>query len=538
MRKCIVLFIFVMVFICNNTFAAKYSEDNAAYWYQKAFNDLRKLYEANGFNKTEDGKKIYDLKSLEEFNKFKPETKKLFEGALKSFLTDIKKAKDQKKCLFWKMPLNDKDENKTQFADRKMFFSGFKMANAVAWYAVSINKPDIAGAIWQTMLNVSIKVAENNLNFFRVIAGGATIRLVIPSLDNYCSNGASDEFKSKFVQYLKKWPQSIFDLKDNVKVIYDYQKTNIELYGKEQKYLAGLFGADLRCLDSETSSSVEPRIKENPQCASNRRVVSGAIEMFQMDESEGNISMEPDFSIIEDEKERQKLRQKWSMIKYLKEKIKEKEESEEEEKPEQDEDDSEFGDTKASRIEDDKNKLKDLELELKKRGIEINEEKTGPTDFSKLTWEETISLLERTGYLNLRRKADYSCPEKGKRTIKAVKTGNEIGYEISCSYSVAKDPMDDFKPDSEPMKLAKEYRETQFENDKKQLFEYYEKMLKFDHKKPMTEEEIKNFSSSEMSKYEKNTLFIWMGFDYSSFRKSLSEYQKFIDDFVKKYDKK
>ena len=430
--------------IGNCSFAVKYSEDNAAYWYQKAFNVLKTKYMAQDLPQN-DKSIIYKLNNLEDFNKLSPETKKILENSLKGFLTDLKKAKSLEKCLFWKMPLNDKDEKKTQFEDFKMIYDGFRMGNALAWYAISIKKPDIAGAIWQTMLNISIKISEHNLIDSKIIPGGTTINIVIPSLNNYCAKDASSEFKTKFVHYLKKWPKSIFNMSDSIKIDYEYQKNNVELYAKDQKFLACFFGANLKNLISDTQPAKETVVKENRECLTQRRVIGGALEMYAMDNEEGA--------------------------------------------------------AKAANLE----------------------------------WDEVVSLMLKERYI---KESNFTCPENGKRTITPEKKGDDVEYKITCSCTTSsqKNPMDNFKPDSQPMKLAKKYKDTQFENDKKQLFEYYEMLLKVDHTKPMNEKEMLALNCVEMPKYKNNVLLMRLGLAYNSIRKSFDGYQKLIDDFIKKYE--
>ncbi len=545
MKKSLFILLSFLVLFCNSVFAAKYTEDNAAYWYQKAFDDLKKVYESDKISTSEDAIKINGIKSLEDFNKLTPETKKVFEESLKGFLEYLKKAREQKKCVFWEMPLNDKDEKDTQFQDHRMFFRGFRMANALAWYAISIGKPDIAGAIWQTMLNISVLVSENNLILIRTTAGGVTVKLVIPSLDNYFENGASDAFKAKFINYLKKWPKSMFDIGDAIKVYYEYQKNNVELYANDQKFLAGFFGADLRYLINDPST-LEPRIEENPECASQRRIVAGALEMYQMDESEGEVkSIMPDLSGV---KNKRKVEMIWKHRDSLKKKIAklEKEPKVNNEKPKEKKEDS-FGDefdedvdfNEEPNIEDYKSELEAIDKRLKELGVNIEDsegsEDNKPVDFSNMAWDEIISLMERSRYL--RGNENYTCPNNGKRTIKTIKRRNEILYEITCDCSKVINPMDDFKPDSEPMRKARIYKETLLENDKKQLHEYYEMLLKIDHTKPMTDKEMLALNSVEILKYKNNVILLWLGLGYDRFRKSFESYQKVIDDFLKKYDK-
>ena len=555
MFKRFFLFLLIFILTCNYVVAANYSEDNAAYWYQKAFGDLKKIYESNDFSKSEDAKIINGLKSLEEFNKLSPDTKRIFESTLKSFLNDLKKAKSLKKIVFWKMPANDQDVDKTQFEDHKIIFRGFRMANALAWYAISIKKPELAGAIWQTMLSISINISEHNLIPLRTLIGGVTLRIVISSLENYFENGASDEFKLKFVEYLKKWPKSIFDIRNAIKEFYDYQKSNVELYANDQKFLATFFGANINCLLTDNPSTIKPVIEENQECARHLRIVGGALEMFKLDESEGNVDdIKPDFSSIENDKERRKVEMMWRQASYLRKKINNRDEYEEQFneykknmenlKKNDDEDGfgSEFGDDNEERyksaedfIEKDRKKLKELESNLEKYSFPLPENK-GPIDFSKLSWDEVISILEKTKYL--RKDMNYSCPVKGKRILKEVKNGNEIGYDIKCDCGVVKNPMDDFKEDSKPMKLAKAYRETKFDSDKKQMCEYYEKLLKIDHSKPMSKEEMLALNSVEIPEYKNNVIIMWLGLGYDTLRKSFDGYQKLIDDFIKRYEKR
>ena len=106
MRKILYILLFIYIFSCNCVIAdMAYSEDNAAYWYKKAFNSLRDIYDS--IPTSPDGYIISDLKSLDDFNKLTPETKKKLDENLNSFLADIKKTKDLNKCVFWEMPVND-----------------------------------------------------------------------------------------------------------------------------------------------------------------------------------------------------------------------------------------------------------------------------------------------------------------------------------------------------------------------------------------------------------------------------------------------
>ena len=518
MRKIVYLLFFFCIFSCNCVIADMvYSEDNAAYWYKKTFNNLRGIYESIS---SKDSNIIYNLKSLDDFNKLTPDTKKKLAEILNSFLADIKKAKDLNKCVFWEMPVNDSFGGKQQFQDLKMFFRDFKVANALAWYSISENKPNSAGLIWQTMLKISINISENNLYILRTVAGSSVIKMVIDSLDNYCSNGANNKFKTKFANYLKKWPKSIFDIKDLIKVLYDYQKNNIELYEKDQKFLATLFGADIKVLINDKKP--EPKIIENQECASNRRVIRGAIEMFQMDEADGNLR--PSFYDIDDPKEREKAIYKWreEEVRKKRHEIVKNQKSKNKNK------NKDFDDDLDDELEEDINDNLDESKKVEKKEA---------TDFSKLSWEETINLLLRFGYI--RKNNNYNCPANGKTTVKAPKNNGEYEYDfdVTCNCGIKKDLEDDFKPDSKPMEMAKGYRETKFETDKKQLFEYYEMLLKIDQTKPINDKELFSLNAIEMPEYKNNALVSYFTFDYARAKKEFEERQKLIDDFIKKYGK-
>ena len=53
----------------------------------------------------------------------------------------------------------------------------------------------------------------------------------------------------------------------------------------------------------------------------------------------------------------------------------------------------------------------------------------------------------------------------------------------------------------------------------------------------MADKEMLALNSAEIPEYKNNALLMWMGLGYNSFRKSFEDYQKTLDDVIKKYDK-
>lgn len=530
MKNLNVLFLVLVSFFlsCNSLFAITYSEDNAVYWYREAFEKLMPLLEID------DIKRNRRMGSLDDLKKLNRATIAKLKEAINEFLSDIKKADSIEKCVFREKPTNYLEITNDLFLDKRItriIIKGFPVANTLAWYAISINKPEVAGLIWQNILNLSKKISEHNIIHVRSLCGIFGVKVVLTSLDNYCKNGATNNFKESFVEYLKKWPNSIFNLNDAIKEEYDFQKVNIELYKNDIKYLALLFGAR----EVGLKDDCEPEIIENKECKSQRRKIEGAIEMYQMDEESGVIT--PDFNSIPDKSKRNAIKSTLRKIQSLKEKLKAHEQN-----PIQviydDDDDDDFTleEPKPFNREKCENEIKALEEYLEENGASYLKVAKA-TDFPDMPWEEVIKVLTKNYYL--RAKDNYNCPFNGKRTIKTkqINRNGEVFFDISCDCGKKEDPRDDFKPDSKPMKQAKEFLENLFEFQKEQFFKYYDDMVKMDHSKPMTEAEIKALSIVEIPAYKFNVLLMNLGFDYKSMREDFENKQKLIDDFIKTYDK-
>lgn len=437
MKRIDCLLFLLFLFVSNNLFAAKYSEDNAAYWYKKAFSDvLLPLTQLDEYND-----KIISLSSLEDFNKLKPESKAKIKEVSNEFFNNLKKAKSIKKCFFWKNGTSNEDS--VVFEDINMVLHGFKIANAIAWYAISINKTNIAGAIWQTMLSIASNITEHNSIYARSMIGCVTLRIVLKNLDNFLKKDVSDDFKRKFVSYLKKWPISFFDMNEVIRIHYDSIKKDFDNYANDQRLLASLFGANVLALNDK--SKQKPVVDNNNICKNNLRLINAGIEMYSL-EAEG-------------------------------------------------------------------------------------------TDFSKMSLDEIITLFQKPGVDLLEKGKDYSCPENGKRTIKVDESEGEKVFFVTCDCLKERNFMDDYDSNSKPMQIAKNYRETKFETDRKQMLDYYEMLLKIDHSKPMTKEQMKELSSLENPIYKTNAFHARLGFAYDVFREELEETKKLIYNFIKKYDK-
>ena len=224
MKRTVSLLLFLICFLlCKDAFATEYSEDNAAYWYKKAFCEV-----LLPLTKTEEYyEKILSLNNLEDFNNLSSETKTELEEVSKDFFINLKKAKSIKKCFFWKK--GNTSEEDVKFEDSVPFLNGFRVANALAWYSISIDKPELAGAIWQSMLGIAFNISEHSSIETRRMVGFVTLRVVLENLDKYFNN-ASDGFKEKFVSYLKRMPKSILDLNEAIKIYIGWLSFGLRAY--------------------------------------------------------------------------------------------------------------------------------------------------------------------------------------------------------------------------------------------------------------------------------------------------------------------
>lgn len=437
MKRTVSLLLFFICFLfCNDAFATEYSEDNAAFWYKKAFCDV-----LSPLTKTEEYyEKILPLNNLEEFNNLSSETKIELKEVSNEFFINLKKAKSIKKCFFWKK--GNKNEEDVKFEDSISILHGFRVANALAWYSISIDKPELAGAIWQSMLGVAFNISEHSSIETRRMVGFATLRVVLDNLDKYFNN-ASDDFKEKFVSYLKRIPKSILDLNEAIKIHYEPIKKNFDNYANDQRLLATLFGANMLALNDENKQKTV--VDNNHICKINLRLINAGIEMYLLDAED--------------------------------------------------------------------------------------------PDFSKMTLDEIITLFQKPGIDLLKEDKDYSCPENGKRTIKVIEDDGVKMYEVTCDCLKERNIMSDFDPNSKPMVTAKSYKETRFETDKKQMLDYYEMLLKIDHSKPMTKEQMKEMSSFDNPKYKDNAFHARLGLAYDSIREEFEATKDLIDDFITRYDK-
>lgn len=225
-KKIILLFIFVVFFI-NQSFAEDvFSEDDGAYWYLKLCEYLPKGVETST--------------SLKDFNDSEIATVENFNiEYLNNVINYFNKARESEKCSLF-----DKEQNRNylhySYCRADEIKEGFKAANQLAWYCVSINKPELASFIWESILDFAKKSSENNIISNR-IQSAEIVSLVIRSLDNYFDNGASDDFKNLFLNYLKEWPKEIFDLKNTIEVTYDFSKKEIEIRESDMNKLAQWF---------------------------------------------------------------------------------------------------------------------------------------------------------------------------------------------------------------------------------------------------------------------------------------------------------
>lgn len=136
-------------------------------------------------------------------------------------------------------------------------------------------------------------------------------------------------------------------------------------------------------------------------------------------------------------------------------------------------------------------------------------------------------LLVEKSYM----KEVFTCPSGGKYGL-IYNDAGEI-FEITCScYS---EPLPAHK-DPDRVGIAMEYRNSpQYENDKKELLEYLEKLAALDHSAADPYKEMAEYNS-ENPKYANNVFLIHLMFDCNHYKDRSNELQGRIDTLIKKYE--
>ena len=476
-----VVFIIFFVFLSfNSGFAIEYSQDNAAYWYDKGFGSLKSAFTEEEFNS------LRKIRKYEEFKSIKPELKEKFNPVIKQLLGNLKKARDQKYCNFWnKKPENDGEleqynENLTNIT------LGFGIANVLAFHAVSLNKPDVAGAIWLSILKVTENITENTFGTIRGSVGYRGVSLVLDSLKEYFEQGVSDKFKRAFVSYFKQWPKQIFDIKDAIKTNYEYVKTNLAYYENNQKELAHFLELYIKYRAEDGSKDL---IIENKECDSKLKSIEFALKRYQRAEKDGklgkNVGAVPSNSSSFNAD---------SFYENF------------------DSDDMSNNTAGTDKVESDTSDTSNK--------VKVN-------DLVDMKFDDMISFLVENGFLKGSNK-DYQCNLKGSRKI-VQEAGN---YKVICDCGrIYVEGSSDF------MDAAKKYKERFFEKHKKELFEHFEFMMKFDHSQRLFFEQENQLSPAFSAKYKGNLLAEVFGIIYSSLKFETTGCQEDIDNFIKTYDK-
>ncbi len=465
-----------MFFNFNTCFAIKYSQDNAIYWYDKGFGNIKSAF------KKEELADLRKIQKYEDFKNIKPELKEKFNPVIKQLLDDLKKAREQKYCKFWnKIPENDGEleEYNDNFNN---FFIGSRIANLLAYHAISLNKPEVAGAIWLSILKVTENITTNSLGNIRGSIGYSSINTVLDSLEEYFKQGASDKFKRVFVSYLKQWPKQIFDLKDAIKTNYEYAKKDIAFYENNQKNLARFLEEYTKVKGNDESKDI---IIENKECDSRLKSIEFALKRYQRGEK-GDFSGKKGGSIPNSSSFNA---------------------------------DSFYEDFDSDEISNNSTRTDEVESDTSNRVTLRN--------LVEMNFDEMVSYLIENGFLKGSQK-DYLCNLKGNRKI----TQEADNFKLLCDCDkIYVEGSSDF------MDAAKKYKERFFEKHKKELFEYYEFMMKFDHSQRLFLEQENQLTPAFSPKYKGNLLAEVLGIFYSSLKFEMTHCQEKIENFIKTYDK-
>lgn len=253
-RFFIVISAFIFLFL-NSCFADKltYSEDNGAYWYQKALELMPSNYSVSYNFNTED--------HHVSFRVTRNNTSFTIDN-LNKIVDYLKIARSKKNCSFFVLPEYDGDEKST--LNHRNFYSiegALSPASTMAIYALSVDKPEYASIIWLSILDISLNLMKNNSIQVRYTTGTSAVRSVLSTLSSYFEKGATEDFKKTFIEYMKAWPTSVLDLNEIKKVHYDYYMNSLEKYSNNTEILAKLFGYD--------KNAKKTRIVKNKICTQN-----------------------------------------------------------------------------------------------------------------------------------------------------------------------------------------------------------------------------------------------------------------------------
>ena len=477
--KKVVFVLFFVLFNFNTSFAIDYSQDNAVYWYDKGFGNLKSAF------KKEELADLRKIRKYEDFKNIKPGLKEKFTPLIKQLLGDLKKAREQKIFKFWdKIPENDRELE--QYNDNlNNFVIGSTIANILAYHAISLNKPEVAGAIWLSILKVTENIIANINGNIRGSLGYRSIDTVLDSLEEYFKQGAPDKFKRAFVSYLKQWPKQIFDLKDAIKTNYEYAKKNLPFYENNQKELAHFFEVYTQVKENDESKDI---IIENKECDSKLKTIEFALKRYQRAEKcgslgkkGGSISNSSSFNA-----------------------------------------DSFYEDFDSDDLSNNIARTDKEESDTFNSSNKVNFK-----DLIDMKFDDMISFLIENGFLKGSNK-DYQCNLKGSRKI-TQEAGN---YKVICDCGrIYVEGSSDF------MTAAQKYKERFFEKHKKELFEYYDFMMKFDHSQKLFLEQENQLTPALSSKYKGNLLAEIFGIFYSSLKFEMNHCQERIENFIKTYDK-
>ena len=271
--------IILLVLICTAAYSQEmnYIEDNAAYWYLKAFESLPKFCR-------NDIKAISRIGAKEEFRQINPVIRgKLEAFDVQKFLEFTKTAKESSKHCYYNISDGLGNHNNIFFPEH-FFEESIITLTGIAWKSLFYEKHEDAAGIYISCLDFTADLLQPDTTIYPAYAASKYATVLLVSISNAFGDNAAESFKSSVLAKLKE-KQAIFssiNKKQIVENTYNLISKNIESIEKNTDEIARL--------------ASKQKAKENdnyPKCLRARKELCEAYDNYRanddQDYAESNI---------------------------------------------------------------------------------------------------------------------------------------------------------------------------------------------------------------------------------------------------------
>lgn len=234
MKKVLII---LLVLICTAAYSQEmnYIEDNAAYWYLKAFENLPKFCR-------NDIKAISRIGSKEEFRQINPVIRgKLEAFDVQKFLEFTKTAKESSKHCYYNISDGLGNHNNIFFPEH-FFEESIITLTGIAWKSLFYEKHEDAAGIYISCLDFTADLLQPDTTIYPAYAASKYATVLLVSISNAFGDNAAESFKSSVLAKLKE-KQAIFssiNKKQIVENTYNLISKNIESIEKNPDEIARL----------------------------------------------------------------------------------------------------------------------------------------------------------------------------------------------------------------------------------------------------------------------------------------------------------